>query len=183
MKKVCVCTAIALTGCSTVATDIAPARAAPIQYSSYDCERLTSELRRMYTRAAELVDLGDNAEPAEYARLITEHDALREAARMKKCAGRPTPALQQATPGSPEDESVAISLNLAETQEEMALVGKQGAAKPFLGIVTDDCLADYRRMKDVGVKFHGEPKVEPYGTGVTLEDLYGNRIYLNQEPA
>jgi catechol 2,3-dioxygenase-like lactoylglutathione lyase family enzyme len=82
----------------------------------------------------------------------------------------------------PEDESVAISLNLAETQEEMALVGKQGAAKPFLGIVTDDCLADYRRMKDAGIKFHGEPKVEPYGTGVTLEDLYGNRIYLNQEP-
>jgi len=107
MKKVCVCTAIALTGCSTVATDIAPARAAPIQYSSYDCERLTSELRRMYTRAAELVDLGDNAEPAEYARLITEHDALREAARMKKCARRPTPALQQATPGSPDDPSVA----------------------------------------------------------------------------
>jgi len=64
----------------------------------------------------------------------------------------------------PEDESVAISLNLAETQEEMALVGKQGAAKPFLGIVTDDCLADYRRMKDAGIKFHGEPKVEPYGT-------------------
>jgi catechol 2,3-dioxygenase-like lactoylglutathione lyase family enzyme len=83
----------------------------------------------------------------------------------------------------PEDESVAISLNLAETQEEMALVGKQGAAKPFLGIVTDDCLADYRRMKDAGIRFHGEPKVEPYGTGVTLEDLYGNRIYLNQEPA
>jgi hypothetical protein len=22
----------------------------------------------------------------------------------------------------------------------------------------------------------------PYGTGVTLRDLYGNKIYLNQEP-
>src|SRR6185436_17746304 len=104
MKKVCVCTAIALTGCSTVATDIAPVRAAPIQYSSYDCERLTSELRRMYTRAGELADLGDNAEPAEYARLIAEHDGLREAANMKKCASTPTPALQQATPGSPDDQ-------------------------------------------------------------------------------
>jgi hypothetical protein len=34
-----------------------------------------------------------------------------------------------------------------------------------------------------GVTFRGEPKVEPYGTGVLLEDLYGNPLYLNQEPA
>ena len=31
-------------------------------------------------------------------------------------------------------------------------------------------------------RFHGEPQVQPYGTGVLLEDLYGNKIYLNQEP-
>jgi hypothetical protein len=48
--------------------------------------------------------------------------------------------------------------------------------------VTDDCLGEYRRMKDAGVKFHGEPQAQPYGTGVLLEDLYGNKIYLNQEP-
>ncbi len=46
----------------------------------------------------------------------------------------------------------------------------------------DDCLGEYVRMKGAGVKFHGEPQVQPYGTGVTLEDLYGNRIYMNQEP-
>jgi hypothetical protein len=54
---------------------------------------------------------------------------------------------------------------------------------PFFGIVTDDCVAEYRRMKNAGVRFHGEREVQPYGTGVTLEDLYGNKIYLNQEPA
>ena len=107
MKKVCVCTAIALAGCSTAPVDIGGTQLLRKQYASYDCERLTSELRRMYTRAAELVDLGDNAEPADYARLIAEHDALREAATMKKCAGKPTPELQQATPGSPDDPSVA----------------------------------------------------------------------------
>ena len=37
-------------------------------------------------------------------------------------------------------------------------------------------------MKQLGVKFHGEPEVHPYGTGVLLEDLYGNRIFMNQEP-
>jgi len=36
-------------------------------------------------------------------------------------------------------------------------------------------------MKALGITFHGEPEVEPYGTGVILEDLYGNKIFLNQE--
>ena len=82
----------------------------------------------------------------------------------------------------PDDEVVSVSLNMANTDEDRALIGKQGGSQPFFGIVTDDCLSEYRRMKNAGVKFHGEPKVEPYGTGVTLEDLYGNKIYMNQEP-
>jgi hypothetical protein len=82
----------------------------------------------------------------------------------------------------PDDPVLTIALNLAESAEDLALVGKQSGSQPLLGIETDDCLGDYRRMKDAGVKFHGEPKVQPYGTGVTLEDLYGNKIYLNQEP-
>ena len=48
--------------------------------------------------------------------------------------------------------------------------------------VIDDCLREYGRMKDAGVQFRGEPQVQPYGTGVLLEDLYGNKIYLNQAP-
>src|SRR5262245_50519055 len=82
----------------------------------------------------------------------------------------------------PEDEGVSLTLNLAETAQDRALVGKQGGSQPYFGIVTDDCIREYRRMKDAGVKFHGEPQVQPYGTGVTLEDLYGNKIYMNQEP-
>ena len=83
----------------------------------------------------------------------------------------------------PDDEVVSLTLNVAETPEDQALVGKQGGSQLFFGIVTDDCLREYRRMKEAGVKFHGEPQVQPYGTGVTLEDLYGNKIYLNQEPS
>ena len=82
----------------------------------------------------------------------------------------------------PDDDVVSVSLNLAETDEDRVLVGKQGGSQPLFGIVTDDCMSEYRRMKNAGVKFHGEPQVQPYGTGVTLEDLYGNKIYLNQEP-
>ena len=83
----------------------------------------------------------------------------------------------------PDDEVTSITLSLAATDEDRALVGKQGGSQPLFGIATDDCVGEYRRMKDAGVRFDGEPKVEPYGTGVTLEDLYGNKIYLNQEPA
>jgi catechol 2,3-dioxygenase-like lactoylglutathione lyase family enzyme len=83
----------------------------------------------------------------------------------------------------PDDQGPAIALNLAESDGDLALVGKQAGSQPLFGIETDDCLREYRRMKDAGVKFHGEPQVQPYGTGVMLEDLYGNKIYLNEEPS
>jgi hypothetical protein len=102
MKQVWVCTAIAVTGCSTATNDIAPA-VSPVQYSSYDCEHLAAELRRMYTRAGELAHLGGTA--AEYARLGAEHRALREAATIKKCATTLASPLQGATPNSPDDQS------------------------------------------------------------------------------
>jgi catechol 2,3-dioxygenase-like lactoylglutathione lyase family enzyme len=83
----------------------------------------------------------------------------------------------------PDDDVVCVTLNLAETDEDRALVGKQGGSQPFFGIETDDCIREYQRMKAAGAKFHGEPQVQPYGAGVALEDLYGNKIYMNQEPA
>jgi hypothetical protein len=43
-------------------------------------------------------------------------------------------------------------------------------------------LRDYKDLKARGIKFDSEPKVMPYGTGVMMQDLYGNKIYLNQEP-
>jgi hypothetical protein len=93
MKKVYVCTAIALTGCST----------SPMHYSGYDCEYVTAELQRMYTRAGELAHVGGTA--GEYARLGAEHRALREAATIKKCATTLASPLQRATPDSQDDQS------------------------------------------------------------------------------
>ena len=75
-----------------------------------------------------------------------------------------------------------IGLDLARTEEDLAVVGNQAGSFPLLGLGTDDCVGEYRRMKERGVVFHGEPQREPWGTGVLLEDLYGNKIYLNQEP-
>jgi catechol 2,3-dioxygenase-like lactoylglutathione lyase family enzyme len=85
-----------------------------------------------------------------------------------------------AVPGSHE---TVFALHVAKSDSDLALVGKQGGSFPFLGITTDDCLRDFQRLKALGVKFQGEPEVRPYGTGVMLEDLYGNKIFLNQESA
>jgi catechol 2,3-dioxygenase-like lactoylglutathione lyase family enzyme len=83
----------------------------------------------------------------------------------------------------PNSHETVFALHVAKSDSDLALVGKQGGSFPFLGIATDDCLRDYQRLKALGVKFQGEPEVRPYGTGVMLEDLYGNKIFLNQEPA
>ena len=83
---------------------------------------------------------------------------------------------------APQSSDVAINLELARTRDQQALVGKQGAGKPVFALGTDDCLGDYQTMKARGVTFDSEPRTMPYGTGVTLNDLYGNKIYLNEDP-
>ncbi len=63
------------------------------------------------------------------------------------------------------------------TDEDRALVGKQGGSFAFLGMDTTDCVAVYNRMKALDVKFQGEPTSGPWGTGVLFEDLYRNKIF------
>ena len=82
----------------------------------------------------------------------------------------------------PDNKEFCINLEAAKTDEQKSLVGRQAADLPLFSIETDNCLRDYAEMKAGGVQFEGEPDVQPYGTGVMLRDLYGNRIYMNQEP-
>jgi catechol 2,3-dioxygenase-like lactoylglutathione lyase family enzyme len=82
-------------------------------------------------------------------------------------------------PGTPD---VAINLKLAETPEQRTLVGRQAAGAPLFALATTDCRGDFETMKARGVTFDGEPQTMPYGTGVLLNDLYGNKLYLNEEP-
>ena len=83
----------------------------------------------------------------------------------------------------PDTHDVGINLEAAKTAEQHALVGRQGGGQPLFGLLTDDCRREYQTMKQRGVIFEGEPKTMPFGTGVMLQDLYGNKIYLNQDPA
>ena len=81
----------------------------------------------------------------------------------------------------PDNEEFCINLDVAKTSEQEALVGRQAAGLPLFSIETDDCLNEYRTLKERGVEFEGEPEVRPYGTGVLMKDLYGNKINLNQD--
>jgi catechol 2,3-dioxygenase-like lactoylglutathione lyase family enzyme len=82
----------------------------------------------------------------------------------------------------PNQKDVTIALELAKSDEDRALVGKQGGSFALLGLDTADCVGDYNRMKSLGVTFQGEPQSGPWGTGVLFEDLYGNKIFMSQEP-
>ena len=82
----------------------------------------------------------------------------------------------------PASRELTLALELAETGEDRAIVGKQAGSHALLGLDTSDCVGDYTRMKHLGVKFLGEPQSGPWGTGVQLEDLYGNKIFISQEP-
>jgi len=82
----------------------------------------------------------------------------------------------------PNNGDLTLALETAGTADDKALVGKQGGSHAFLGLDTSDCIGDYTRMKQLGVKFVGEPQSGPWGTGVQCDDLYGNKIFLSQEP-
>ena|SRR5438128_1719501 len=82
----------------------------------------------------------------------------------------------------PNQRELVLALELATSPEDRALAGRQAGSRALLAIDTSDCLADYARMKALGVRFLGEPQSGPWGTGVQFEDLYGNKLFLSQEP-
>jgi Glyoxalase/Bleomycin resistance protein/Dioxygenase superfamily len=66
--------------------------------------------------------------------------------------------------------------------EDKDRLGRQAGTHALLGLDTTDCVAEFSRMNALGMRFHEEPQSGPWGTGFQLEDLYGNRLFLSQEP-
>ena len=121
MKKivaVAVSASIALAGCATASKDIAASYVSPMQYQSYDCDQISAEAQRLYSRIGQLGGRLDEAssndkalvavgailvwpalfalggtkqQEAEFARLKGEYDALHQAAVVKKCPAVVTP--------------------------------------------------------------------------------------------
>jgi len=76
-----------------------------------------------------------------------------------------------APPGS---QSPTVLLARATTPEQQKAIGNQTGGRVFLFLSTDDFWRDYNRMKEQGIEFVREPRVESYGTVVVFRDLYGN---------
>jgi catechol 2,3-dioxygenase-like lactoylglutathione lyase family enzyme len=72
-------------------------------------------------------------------------------------------------------DDAALLLARAATQEQLALVGDQGAGRVLLFLETDDFCRDHARMAARGVAFLEEPRREAYGTVAVFLDLCGNR--------
>lgn len=81
---------------------------------------------------------------------------------------------------APPGGGTALLLARAATPEQEGYVGNQTGGRVFLFLHTDDFWRDYRAMKSRGVTFTEEPRVEPYGTVVVFQDLYGNKWDLVQ---
>ena len=54
------------------------------------------------------------------------------------------------------------------------------AGKPAIALISKDLFADYNRLKELGVIFHGEPQKTGLITTVVFEDTCGNLINLVQ---
>ncbi|MEN8637575.1 VOC family protein [Pseudoalteromonas distincta] len=73
-----------------------------------------------------------------------------------------------------------LLLAKATTPEQMSAIGNQTGGRVFLFLHTNDFWRDYNLMLSKGVTFNEEPRVEPYGTVVVFEDLYGTQWDLLQ---
>lgn len=89
-------------------------------------------------------------------------------------AGQPDIAIAlMAIPGPPMFDE-------ASRREVAGLMAKGRAGTVFL--TTDDCRAEYRRLRDRGVEFVEEPEDRPYGVDAGFRDPSGNHVRLTQLP-
>ncbi|GAB6930565.1 VOC family protein [Paenibacillus sp. JCM 10914] len=79
-----------------------------------------------------------------------------------------------------QNNSTVIELLKAETPEQKALIGKQGAGQALFMFHTDNIMHDYEVLKTRGVQFHSEPQSVPGGKGAGFKDLYGNELDMFQ---
>ena len=71
-------------------------------------------------------------------------------------------------PGPPLDSEMADAVRRAQAK------GSMGG----FGISTDDCRAEYERLRALGVEFVQEPQDRPYGVEAVLRDNSGNWLVM-----
>ena len=81
---------------------------------------------------------------------------------------------------APDSRGTCLLLARAANSEQAAHVGTQTGGRVFLFLHTTDFWRDYGAMRERGVRFLEEPRVESYGTVAVFVDLYGNKWDLLQ---
>jgi len=80
----------------------------------------------------------------------------------------------------PNSTGTNLLLAQASNEEQNKSVGNQAGGRVFLFLQTNDFWRDYEFMKEQGVEFTEEPRIEAYGTVVVFKDLYGTKWDLLQ---
>jgi predicted enzyme related to lactoylglutathione lyase len=83
----------------------------------------------------------------------------------------------------PADGGAGLLLARAATDEQRALIGRQGAGRVWLFLHSDDLDADLVRLEAHGGRRAESPRTEPYGRVVVFTDPWGNRWDLIQPAA
>lgn len=74
----------------------------------------------------------------------------------------------------PGSNGTTILLARASKPVQEPFIGDQAGGRVFLFLGTDDFGRDYKEMKEIGIEFVREPKIQDYGTVAVFKDLYGN---------
>ena len=74
----------------------------------------------------------------------------------------------------PGSHGTTILLAKASKKEQEQFIGNQAGGRVFLFLATDDFSRDFEEMKQLGIEFVREPKVQEYGIVAVFKDLYGN---------
>jgi len=74
----------------------------------------------------------------------------------------------------PGANGTTILLAKASKPVQDSFIGNQAGGRVFLFLGTDDFERDYHEMKEKGIEFIREPKLQDYGTVALFTDLYGN---------
>ncbi|MBZ0104618.1 MAG: hypothetical protein K8H84_03215 [Sulfuricella denitrificans] len=132
---------ITLAGCATASRDIASNYVSPMQFQSYDCNQLSSEMQRIQGKVNQLGGRLDEAasndkaimgvglilfwpalfalggtkqQEAEYSRLKGEYDAVQQSAVARKCPGAVGATIEATkSPENQQADSQPSSLTLA----------------------------------------------------------------------
>ena len=75
----------------------------------------------------------------------------------------------------PPGGGTSMVLARADTPQQTAAVGQQGAGRVWLFLRSADFDADYTRLRAAGVQFEEEPRHEVYGSVAVFRDPFGNR--------